>query len=173
MVLRWGSSPSVALLLGGTQKCIPECISDLIFAYKFLCWSWYENDCLIHTCFMRFRLATGFAWWCSPCCPRGPSSPTSLHITYMDIMSIFNGLHAFIRDTKGARGNEAYDMLFYAVVAAVSYCHRRPPPGHLCDAFTLTTTLALVGTATIATGGGLDHHIAVVSAINSQGRPPL
>jgi hypothetical protein len=91
----------------------------------------------------------------------------------MDIMSIFNGLRAFICDTKGARGNEPYDMLFYAAVAAVSYCHRHPPPGHLCDALTLTTTLALVGTATVATGGGLDHHIAVVSTINSRGRPPL
>ena len=56
----------------------------------------------------------------------------------------------------------------YAAVAAVSYCRHRCPPGHLCDAaLTSTTTLALVGAVTVGTEGGLDHHVASVSAIDS------
>jgi len=41
-------SPSVALLSGGMQKCIPERISDPIIANEFLRRARNENDCLVH-----------------------------------------------------------------------------------------------------------------------------
>jgi hypothetical protein len=42
----------------------------------------------------------------------------------------------------------------------VRYCCCLRPPGHfLCNIFTLTTTLALVGAAAIGTGDGLDYRV--------------
>ena len=70
----------------------------------------------------------------------------------------------WFRDTRGAGGN---------AVVAVRHCHCRPPPCHLCNAFTSTNTLAILGVAAVGTGDGLDHLVAAVLAIISRGRPPL
>ena len=70
----------------------------------------------------------------------------------------------WFRDTRGAGEN---------AVVAVRDCHCRPPPCHLCNAFTSTNTLAILGVADVGTGDGLDHLVAAVLAIVSRGRPPL
>ena len=74
-------------------------------------------------CFMCLRLATRFAWWCSPFGPLGSSSLQYMHEFYVDIRW-FSVRWCGFSDTRGARGNEAYDVLFLwsyviAIVAAV------------------------------------------------------
>jgi len=49
----------------------------------------------------------------------------------------------WFRDTRGAGEN---------AVVAVRDCHCRPPPCHLCNAFTSTNTLAILGVADVGTG---------------------
>jgi len=77
---------------------------------------------------MCLRLATRFAWWCSPFGPLGSSSLEYMHEYYVDIRW-FSVRWCGFYETRGARGNEAYDVLFLCsyVIAIVATVLLLPP----------------------------------------------